>query len=66
MITRLYTCQAKLNKSDKDYKKYLAVINDEGVLLVDNELFVISFTTEEEFHKNVDYNDLKHIGDITL
>lgn len=66
MVTKLYTCQAKLNKSNKDYKKYLAVINENGVLLVDNELLLKFFTTEEEFNINVNYNDLKHIGDITL
>lgn len=68
MITSLYTAQIKLNKTDKDYTKYLVVMNPLGVLLTNKGLFVLSFDTEEEFKKGVDIldNNLKHIGDITL
>ncbi len=68
MITSLYTAQIKLNKTDKDYTKYLVCINPLGVLLMNKGLFVISFNTEEEFKKSVEIkdNNLKHIGEITL
>lgn len=68
MITSLYTAQIKLNKTDKDYTKYLVVMNPLGVLLMNKGLFVLSFATEEEFNKEVDIldNNLKHVGDISL
>ena len=68
MVTRLYTAQIKLNKSDKDYKKYLVSINENGVLIMDKGLFVVSFFSEVDFKKSVEIegNNLKHIGDITL
>ena len=68
MITSLYTAQIKLNKTDKDYTKYLVAMNPLGVLLMNKGLFVLSFDTEEEFKKEVDIldNNLKHIGDISL
>lgn len=68
MITSLYTAQIKLNKTDKDYTKYLVAMNPLGVLLMNKGLFVLSFDTEEEFKREVDIldNNLKHIGDISL
>ena len=68
MITRLYTADIKLNKNHKKYIKYLVAINDNGVLISDRGLFVLSFDTEEDFKESVDIkdNNLKHIGDITL
>ena len=68
MVTRLYTAEIKINKSVGDYIKYLVIINDNGVLLSDKGLFVLSFFTEEDFKENVDIkgNNLNHIGDITL
>lgn len=68
MVTRLYTANIKLNKSDKHYKKYLVVINDNGVLLSDKGLFVLSFFNEKDFIEQVDIenNNLNHIGVITL
>lgn len=68
MVTRLYTSEIKINKSEVDYKKYLIVINDNGVLISDKGLFVLSFFTEEDFKNEVDIKDnkLSHIGDITL
>lgn len=68
MITSLYTADIKLNKTDKDYTKYLVVMNSLGVLLVNKGLYILSFDTEEEFKKEVDIldNNLKHVGDISL
>lgn len=68
MVTCLYTANIKLNKSDKNYKKYLVVMNDTGVLLVEYGLFVISFDTLEEFRKQVDIedNNLNSLGEINI
>ncbi len=68
MVTRLYTAEIKINKSVSDYIKYLVAINDNGVLISDKGLFVLSFFTEEDFKNQVDIKDnkLSHIGDITL
>lgn len=68
MLTNLYTANIKLNKHYKDYKKYLVAMNDNGVLIMDNGLFVVSFFNEEDFKRSVEIegNNLKHIGDITL
>ena len=68
MVTSLYTAKIKLNKSYKEYKKYLVAINENGVLIMDKGLFVVSFFDEVDFKKSVEIedNNLKHIGDITL
>lgn len=68
MMTSLYTAKIKLNKSYQDYKNYLVVINENGVLIMDKGLFVVSFFSEVDFKKSVEIedNNLKHIGDITL
>lgn len=42
LITRVYSAQVKLNPKDK-FKKQLILENDNGVLFIDKELFVISF-----------------------
>ena len=68
MVTCLYTANIKINKSVGDYIKYLVAINDNGVLIMDKGLFVLSFDTEKDFKEQVDIegNNLNHIGDITL
>lgn len=68
MVTALYTAEIKLNKSDADYKKYLVAMNENGVLLMDKGLFVVSFFDEKEFKKEVEIkgNNLNHIGDTSL
>ena len=68
MVTSLYTANIKLNKSDKDYKKYLVVMNDTGVLILEHALYVLSFATTKEFKTQVDVenNNLNHIGDINI
>lgn len=68
MVTSLYTAEIKLNKSNKDYIKYLVVINENGVLIMDKGLFVVSFFSEEDFKNNVEIkgNNISHTGDITL
>lgn len=68
MLTNLYTANIKLNKHYKDYKKYLVAINDNGVLIMDNGFVCCIFFNEEDFKMSVEIegNNLKHIGDITL
>ena len=68
MVTSLYTAKIKLNKEYPNYKKYLVAINENGVLIMDKGLFVVSFFSEVDFKKSVEIedNNLKHIGYITL
>lgn len=67
MITSLYTADVKLNKTDKNYKRVIIIMNSkEGVLIVENTLFVLSFDSFEEFKKEIDYNDIRHIGDVNI
>ena len=68
MITNLYTAKIKLNKEYPNYKNYLVAMNENGVLIMDKCLFVVSFFNEADFKKSVEIegNNLKHIGDITL
>lgn len=67
MVTSLYIANIKLNKTDKDYTKYLLVINDEGILMINEDLCSISFWNEADLKKNsIDIKDKKHIRDITL
>jgi hypothetical protein len=68
MITNLYTAKIKLNKEYPNYKNYLVAMNENGVLIMDKGLFVVSFFNEADFKKSVEIegNNLKHIGDITL
>ena len=67
MVTSLYTALIKLNKTDKDYRKVILVVHpEEGVLIVQHTLFVLSFDSFDEFKKEVDYNELRHIGDVNL
>lgn len=47
MKTELYIGKVKLNDTDKP-KKWLIAINDNGVLLIDNGLFVISFFAKDD------------------
>ena len=67
MVTSLYTADVKLNATDKDYKKYIIIQNEEGVLMVDKGLYSLSFINEEAvLLANVEIKNKKHIGDITL
>ena len=67
MVTSLYTADVKLNKTDKNYKRVIIIMNSkEGVLIVENTLFVLSFESFEEFKKEIDYNDIRHIGDVNI
>ena len=67
MITNLYTADIKLNATDKDYKKYIIIQNEEGVLMIDKGLYSLSFINEEAILlANIEIKNKKHIGDITL
>ena len=67
MITSRYTADAKLNTTDKDYKKYIIIQNEEGILMVDKGLYSLSFMNEEAvLLANVEIKNKKHIGDIIL
>ena len=67
MVTSLYTADVKLNATDKDYKKYIIIQNEEGVLMVDKGLYSLSFMNEEAvLLANIEIKNKKHIGDITL
>lgn len=68
MVTSLYTAKIKFNKDYQNYKNYLVSINENGVLIMDKGLFVVSFFSEVDFKKSVEIedNNLKHIIDIIL
>ena len=67
MVTSLYTADVKLNKTDKDFHKYLLIVSDEGILMINRGLFSISFMNEEAILlTDVEVKNKKHIGDITL
>ena len=67
MITSLYTADAKLNATNKDYKKYIIIQNEEGILMVDKGLYSLSFMNKEVILlSNIEIKNKKHIGDITL
>lgn len=67
MLTNIYTADVKLNKTDKDYKRSIVIMNpDHGVLIVQNTLFVTSFENFEDFTTNIDYNDIKLIKEVNI
>lgn len=67
MVTSLYTGDIKLNKADKNYKRVIIIMNpEEGVLVVEKTLFVISFNSFEDFKNQVDYKDINHVGDVNI
>lgn len=55
IATRIKVVSLKLNKEDKEPKNYIYVENEHGVLLIDKELFTISFFNKEHML----YNDIK-------
>ena len=68
MVTSIYTVDVKLNKTDKDFHKYLMVYNSEkGILFINRGLFSISFENDEALiTSDIELKNKKHIGDITL
>lgn len=68
MVTSLYTADVKLNPTDKDYHRYLIIMNpEEGVLLVNRGLYSLSFESVEALeNSDVEIKDKRHIGDINL
>lgn len=67
MVTSLYTADVQLNPG-KEAKRCLIIYNEEkGILIVDKELFSISFESTDDLMKsNVIVTDKRHIGDINL
>ena len=68
MVTSLYTVDVKLNKTNKDFHRYLMVYNpEEGILFINRGLFSISCENEEALRtSDVELKNKRHIGDITL
>ena len=53
--------------SQKAIERSIVIMNPEqGVLIVQNTLFVMSFENFEEFTTNVDYNDIRLIGEVNI
>lgn len=46
---KIYRAYASINKGGKP-QEYISIENESGVLLIDKELFVISFKDEKEIH----------------
>ena len=67
MVTTLYTADVKLNPKKKA-KRCLIIYNEEtGILIVDRELFSLSFeSTDALMESDVIITDKEHIGDINL
>lgn len=68
MVTSLYTVDVKLNKTDKDFHKYLMICNpDHGILFINKGLFSLSFETESALlSSDIELKNKRHIGDINL
>lgn len=67
VVSSIYTADIKLNATDKDFKKYIMIQNEEGVLIIDKGLYSISFMNEEAvLLADVEVKNKKHITDITL
>ena len=67
MVTSIYTADVQLNPG-KEAKRCLVVYNEEtGILVVDRELFSLSFESTDDLMKSdVIITDKRHIGDINL
>ena len=67
MVTSLYTADVQLNPG-QEAKRCLVVYNEEtGILVVDRELFSLSFENIDDLMKSdVIITDKRHIGDINL
>ena len=66
MVISLYTADVKLNKTDKDFHKYLMIFSaEDGILFINRGLFSISFEDERALYE-IEIKNKKHIGDITL
>jgi len=48
METKINVVSLKLNKSDKQPKNYICIENTNGILLVDDGLFSISFNNRDD------------------
>lgn len=64
MVSSIYKAEVKLNPSDDKYHNYIIIENDNGVLMINRGLFVISFNNKDEV--DVEIINKKHIGDITI
>lgn len=48
METKINVVSLKLNKTDKQPKNYICIENENGILLVDDGLFSISFNSRDD------------------
>lgn len=64
MVSSVYKAEVKLNPSDYKYHNYIIIENDNGVLMINRGLFVISFNSKDEV--DVEIINKKHIGDVTV
>lgn len=64
MVSSIYKAEIKLNPSDDKYHNYIIIENDNGVLMINRGLFVISFNSKDEV--DVEIINKKHIEDISL
>lgn len=64
----IYTIEARLNKSDENYHKYIMIINTEkGIIFINKGLFSMSFENESAMNDSViDIINKKHIEDVEL
>lgn len=60
MIHRVYKASLKLNPNDKDFTNYIVIRNDTGVLLITENLFVVSYFTWKEFLEDVTINYINY------
>ena len=46
MVTSIYTADVKLNKKQNSYLKSLLIVNENGLIILDNRLFNVYFASE--------------------
>lgn len=67
MITSIYTADVKLNKKQNSYLKSLLIVNENGLIILDNRLFNVYFdSVEKASDMGVEIINKKHITDTTL
>lgn len=68
MMYSIYTIEARLNKSDEHYHKYIMITNiEKGIIFINRGLFSMSFENESAMNDSViDIINKKHIEDVEL